>query len=392
MTAAMPRKLRVAVVGGGPGGLFFARLLARRAPWHEIAVFEQNHAGATYGFGVTLAGSAQDRLRTADPEAVDRLAAAMVFSDEQMINLDGERILLRYGAKSGAIARLELLQILEDLCREHGIAVAHERRITSPSDLLDFDLVVGADGANSVVRGLMAEQLGLRTRTLGNRFAWYGVAKALKPNGLSFKHQDGGRFIGHYYAYTDAMSTFVAECDEATWESTLAHLPDAERRKRIERIFEEELEGARLVENKSVWRQFQALTTTRWHAGNAVLLGDALRVAHFSIGSGTRLAMDDALALCQALEACEDNVAAALERYVATRKPTRDLFTEATVRSFDWYEDIASAMRLGVVAFTRDFLTRTGRVDDNRLRDYVPDFYREHIAPLQGSLNREERP
>lgn len=374
--------MKIAVVGGGPAGLFFARLVKRRKPEYEIAVFEQNPRDATYGFGVTLAGPARDRLRSADADVVDRLAACMVFNNEQAIDLNGKRILLKYAAQGGAIARLSLLNELEELCRAVDVPVLHQHRIRTADDLEAFDLVVGADGANSVVRSLHADAFGVRSRILDNHFAWYGVKKALKPNALAFKEAHGGRFIGHYYAYARDLSTFVAECDGETWEKCgLAAMTGDDRRSLFERLFRRELEDERLIENKTVWRQFSATTTERWFHLNTVLIGDALRVAHPSIGSGTRLAMDDAFALHEALAACNDDVPLSLARFAKLRKPTRDLFTSATVRSFEWYENIGAEMRADVVDFTRSFLTRTGRVDDQRLRNYVPDFYRQFIEP-----------
>ena len=374
--------MRIAVIGGGPAGLFFARLTRRRHPGHEIRIFEQNPRDATYGFGVTLAGAARDRLRDADPELMDRLAAAMVFNDEQAIILNGRSVLLKYAATGGAIPRLTLLRIMEELCGEVGLRVEHGHRVATEADLAGFDLVVGADGANSVLRRMHADAFGVQTRTLENRFAWYGVAKALQPNALSFKAVEGGIFIAHYYAYSGSMSTFVAEVDSRAWtEGGVGAMTDDERKALMERIFAQELEGGRLVENKSVWRPFPAIVCDRWFHGNAVLIGDALRVAHPSIGSGTRLAMDDALALHESLAECGYNVPSALARFVKRRKPTRDLFTEATVRSFEWYDDAGAAMRTAEpIEFTHGFLTRTGRIDDQRLSSYAPGFYREYQA------------
>lgn len=369
------------MVGGGPAGLFFARLARRQNATHQIDVFEQNPASATYGFGVTLAGDARNRLAKVDPEVTRRLEARMIFGNEQAIIRDGESWLVRYAASGGAIARLELLEVMEALCREVGLDVNHERRIETRDDLAGYDLIVGADGANSIVRGFWEDGFAPRRRKLGNRFAWYGVGKALKPNALSFRMAEGGCFIAHYYAYADGLSTFVAECDARSWdEAGLGAMTDAERKALMEKIFAKELEGERLLENKSVWRRFEAAVAETWSVGNAVLIGDALRVAHFSIGSGTRLAMDDALDLAHALGEHPDDVAALIDAYVARRKPTRDLFTEATVRSFEWYEDARARMKAPIGDFIHDFLTRTGRVDDERLKRYAPDFYRRWRA------------
>ena len=375
--------MRIAVVGGGPAGLFFARLVKRRSPSYDVRIFEQNPENATYGFGVTLAGSARTRLNRNDPSLLERLAASMIFNDEQAIVLNGDRVVLRYAAKGGAIPRLSLLRILEEACAEVGLTIEHERRVETREDLDGFDLVVAADGANSAIRGLYAEEFGVHTRPLGNRFAWYGVGRELKPNALVFKEIEGGCYVAHYYAYSLDMSTFVAECDEATWtRGGFSSLTDDERKRLFESRFADELDGAPLVENKSVWRNFQAITSDRWFHGKTVLIGDALRVAHPSIGSGTRLAMDDAAALADALAACCDDVPSALRLYVENRKPTRDLFTDATVRSFEWYEGVRKAMQVRSASdFALDFLTRTGRIDAERLKDYVPGFYRDHVAP-----------
>lgn len=379
--------MKVAVIGGGPAGLLFARLVKRRAPTYAIDIFEQNPVDATYGFGVTLAGAARDRLRKADEALHDTLAESMVFNDEQDIVLNDGKVSLKYAAKGGAIARLTLLNLMEQLCADCGLVVQHGRRIETRDDLAAYDLVVGADGANSQVRTLLEPKFRVQTRVLHNRFAWYGVAKALTPNALVFRDTRFGRLVAHYYSYTPGMSTFVAECDGETWnERGFSRLSDDERKAAFEDVFADMLDGQPLVENKSVWRRFNFTTCGEWFHGNAVLIGDALRVAHFSIGSGTRLAMDDAVALNDALAECDDDIGAGLARYVELRKPTRDLFTEATVKSFEWYEDIGKQMELDVVAFTRDFLTRTGRVDDERLRSYVPNFYDTYMAGSPAEL------
>jgi 2-polyprenyl-6-methoxyphenol hydroxylase-like FAD-dependent oxidoreductase len=371
--------MKIAVVGGGPGGLYFARLIKRHRPADEVVVIEQNPRDATYGFGVTLGGPARERMKRTDPEVQEKLSAVMLFNDRQNIHVNGDDVLLQYASAGGAIARLELLKILQTACEDVGVTLEHDRRIATVRELGGFDLIVGADGVNSAVRSEFSEAFGTGSYFLSNKFAWYGVGRAMVPNALVFRHANGGTFVAHYYAYRPDMSTFVAECDGATWQACgLDRMSDDERRRAMEDIFAPELAGAKLIDNKSVWRSFNVVTNARWTHRNIALLGDALRSAHFSIGSGTRLAMDDAASLFEAVSEAGDDVASALARYVAIRQPIRDQFGSAAERSFNWYENMREAMRAPAMDFTYDFLTRTGRVDDARLKDYAPAFYRQY--------------
>lgn len=373
--------MKIAVIGGGPAGLYFARLIKRARKNDDVTVFEQNPRDATYGFGVTLGGSARERMRRVDEEVHDRLAEVMLFNNTQLIQLDDEKVLLEYAQAGGAIARLQLLNILQAACEEVGVVLRHDVRIAGSAQLGDCDLIVAADGVNSAIRSEFAGHFDSRSYPLNNHFAWYGVGREMKPNALVFRHARGGTFVAHYYAYTPSMSTFVAECDGHTWERCgLAGMTDRERRDLVEDIFSPELQGSPLIENKSDWRQFSVLTNERWIHKNIVLLGDAQRAAHFSIGSGTRLAMDDATALFQAFEEAGDDVPAALAGFVEIRKPVRDQFARAAERSFNWYENMRQAMAVPAMDFTYDFLTRTGRVDDERLESYVPKFFIDYQA------------
>jgi 2-polyprenyl-6-methoxyphenol hydroxylase-like FAD-dependent oxidoreductase len=318
-------------------------------------------------------------MRRTDAEVQDALSAVMVFNDKQNIHLNGDDVLLQYATSGGAIARLELLNILQKACEEVGVELHHGRRIASVREVDGFDLIVGADGVNSVVRGEFAREFGTGSYFLNNKFAWYGVGRAMAPNALVFRNAHGGTFVAHYYAYTPTMSTFVAECDGPTWQTCgLDRMSDDERKRMVEDIFAPELAGASLIDNKSMWRSFNVITNERWTHRNIALLGDALRSAHFSIGSGTRLAMDDAASLFEAVKESGDDVASALARYVAIRRPIRDQFGTAAERSFRWYENMREAMTAPAMEFTYNFLTRTGRVDDERLKDYAPGFYRQY--------------
>jgi 2-polyprenyl-6-methoxyphenol hydroxylase-like FAD-dependent oxidoreductase len=368
--------MRIAVIGGGPAGLYFARLVRLHTPQHTVVVFEQNAPDATFGFGIGLGGKARDLIHRVDPQVHDRIAAAMLFASQQRIHLNGADIVLDYSGKGGAIGRLEMLHILQEACAEVGVEVRHDTRIDDLGVVAGYDLVVGADGVNSAVRRLRGDAFGTATYHLANHFAWYGVTRAMRPGSLIFRATPAGRFVGHYYPYAPAMSTFVAECDAATWKrAELGPMTDDERRRYMEHVFAPELAGDPLIDNRSIWRNFPVITNRNWYVGNTVLIGDALLSAHFSIGSGTRLSMDDAMALFEAIRA-GGSVAECLKRYVGLRAPVRENFRIAAERSFNWYERLAEIMDQAPIDFVHDFLTRTGRIDANRLAEYAPGFFK----------------
>lgn len=368
--------MKIAVVGGGPAGLYFARLIKLHLPQHSVVVFEQNPANATWGFGVGLGGKARDRIHALDPEVHDRITSAMVFNNQQRIHLNGTDILVEYAGEGGAIERLDLLKILEAACRSSGVEIVHNHRVESCDQFADFDLVVGADGVNSLVRKFREREFGTVTYTLTNHFAWYGVGRAMRPGSLVFRETPQGRFVGHYYAYTRQMSTFVAECDADTWHSAgLAAMTDDQRKAYMEAVFAPELMGERFIDNRSIWRNFPVVTNKVWSVGNIVLIGDALMSAHFSIGSGTRLAMDDAAALFEAIQKTTD-VPSSLAMFNEIRRPWREQFGAAAEKSFTWYEKLRTIMAQAPIDFVYDFLTRTERIDDARLSKYAPSFFK----------------
>jgi 2-polyprenyl-6-methoxyphenol hydroxylase-like FAD-dependent oxidoreductase len=373
--------MKIAIIGGGPSGLYFARLMKRLDPRHEIAVVEQNPEGATYGFGIALGDQALERLRAADAELFGEIESAMVFENRQDIILDDASVRLAYAHRGGAIERLRLLSILVNACRAVGVAVEHGVRIESLDRFAGWDLIVAADGANSAVRKLYASEFGTRSGAVTNYLAWFGLGRALVPNGLSFRRYRAGYYVGHYYAYTKAMSTFVTECDAVTWrEAGLEAMSEPERRAHMERVFEPDLKGTPLIDNKSNFRNLPVTTNEHWTFRNIVLLGDALKNAHPSIGSGTRLALDDAQALFEAFREKGADVAGALARFVEIRKPVRERFAVAMERSYMWYERLRTVMEQPILDFAYDFLMRTGRIDDARLAAYAPDFYRQYQA------------
>ncbi len=362
--------MRIRVIGAGPSGLLFALLAKRRFPGWDIAVAEQNPADATFGFGVVFSQGALAFLERDAPDLHAALAARMESWPMQRIVHRNEAIDID-GNGFSAIARLQLIQFLQGLCRAAGVAMQFGRRLES---LPEADLLVGADGLNSVVRGTPG--FAPRIEWLTNKFVWYGTRRTFDCLTLTFRESAHGVFVAHHYRYSPQMSTFIVECDAATWQRAgLERMSDAGSRAYCERVFAADLGGHPLVSNNSTWRQFPLLSNEIWHARNRVLIGDALRSMHFSIGSGTRLAFEDAIALDRAFAEAGEDVPAALAAFERERRPVVEkLFAAASASSY-WYEEFPARMRrLDALGLAYDYMTRSGRMSDERLRELAPKF------------------
>ena len=366
--------MKIAIVGGGPSGLYFAYLMKKRDPDLQIRVFEQNPPDATFGFGVVFSDMALPYFEAADEESFKAIIGAIKAWDNHTIVRHDERVTID-GVNFSGIARLDLLRILQGFCRRVGVDIDFETRIATLDALTGYDAVVGADGINSVVRTLGAPHFATKIYELTNRFAWYGTEAHFKTVTLTFRPVERGVIVAHHYPYNDAMSTFLVECDRAAWEGEgLDRMNDEARMAYAEHVFAPDLGGHKLISNNTTWRCFPVITSEHWVHGNMVLIGDALRSAHFSIGSGTRLAMEDAIALWRAFGEAGSDVPAALAGYETARRPIVEKMTAAARASFEWYEDMASKMDLSPVALARDYMLRSGRIDDARLRRLAPRF------------------
>lgn len=365
--------MRIAILGAGPAGLYLATLIKRRDRGADVTVVEQNPPDATFGFGVVFSDRALDFLRADDEATYAAIIPHTQAWQDMTLVLRGERVVID-GVGFAAVGRLELLQLLQARARAAGVAPVYNRAVKSLEDLAGFDLVVGADGVNSLVRRAHADAFGASARLLTNRFAWFGTPQRFETLTQTFADSEFGPFNAHHYRYAADRSTFIVEVGADTFaRAGFAQSSEAETRSLCERVFADALGSHPLISNNSIWRQFPVVANARWSHGNCVLIGDALHTAHFSIGSGTRLAMEDAVALDKALAAHRD-VPQALAAYEAARRPVLEKLVAGANGSADWYEHFGEHMSLKPLDFALSYITRSGRIDLERLRNLSPRF------------------
>jgi 2-polyprenyl-6-methoxyphenol hydroxylase-like FAD-dependent oxidoreductase len=377
--------MRIAVIGGGPAGLYFSYLWKRLHPGAKVTLFEQNPADATWGFGVVFSDRAMDFIRGDDPETAAAISAGMeTWSDITLVHR-GEAVAID-GVGFSAIGRLELQRLLQERAHSAGADLRFGTQLASLDQLADYDLIVGADGVNSLVRRSREGDFGTSLSYLDTKFAWFGTTRRFETLTQTFVDSEYGPFNAHHYRYAPAMSTFIVECSRTTWLAAgLDRLPPDQGRALCERVFAATLDGHPLISNKSVWRNFPWLWNERWSMHNLVLVGDALHTAHYSIGSGTRLAMEDVIALARVLDQHPGALGDALQAYEAERKPVVEKLCRASKTSAQWYEEFGVHMRLPPLEFARAYIGRSGRIDDARLAAMAPRFMARYAAAQRGA-------
>lgn len=376
--------MRIAICGGGPAGLYAGISLKQAFPGAEIEIFERNPENVTWGFGVVFSDTALAFLQADDPRTHDLIVPHMEIWRDLTLDLKGERVVID-GVGFAAIGRLHLLQLLTRRAREVGLEPRFATESPPPADLQGYDLIIAADGVHSAVRD--AGSFDVSLTPLDNKFVWYGTPRRFDTLTQSFRESRYGRFNAHHYRYSDAMSTFIVETDGQTWrDAGFDGLDEGATKARCEEIFADVLQGEPLVSNHSHWRNFPKLQCGKWWDGKTVLIGDALHTAHFSIGSGTRLALEDAIALTKALQAAEGRIPDGLAAFQATRQPILDKIVRAANRSADWYAGFAARMDDPPWAFADSYIRRAGRIDDDRLRRLSPKF----MAGLEANRSASE--
>src|SRR6266850_4050312 len=373
--------MRIVSIGGGPAGLYFAILMKQVDPSHEILVVERNRAGDTFGFGVVFSDATLEHFQEADRESHAAITRAFAHWDDIDTHYAGQ-VLRSTGHGFSGMSRQMLLTILQQRCAALGVTLRFSTEVDDLARHADADLVLAADGANSWARGRHADWFGPRVDWRPNRFVWLGTTFPFPAFTFIFKEDEHGLWRVHAYRYNREHSTFILETTEATWRRAgLDRADEAATAAFAERLFARELGGHRLLTNRSLWRQFPTVRNERWHHGRVVLVGDAAHTAHFSIGSGTKLAMEDVIALADHVRG-ERDVPAALAAYEAERRPLVEALQRAAQTSLEWFEATERYHgRLGPVQFAYSLLTRSLRVSHENLRARDPKF----VATVEAS-------
>ncbi len=380
--------MKVSVVGGGPAGLFFALLLKRANPRHDVTVFERNRRNETWGFGVVFSDATEDALAQADPAVTAAMSRHAHRWDEIEIHYRGE-VLTSTGHGFSGLSRRTLLAILADRCREVGVATCFERGVTDFERLRDADLVLAADGLNSEVRERWRAHFRPEQDVRPNRFVWLGTTRPFPAFTFYFIDTEHGLWRIHAYQYEADHSTFIVEAREETWRRAgLEQASESQTIEFCERLCAQYLQGHRLISNRSIWRAFPTLRCATWHHENVALIGDAAHTAHFSVGSGTKLAMEDAIALVDALGR-HASVPEALADYEAARRPPVESLQRAAQASLQWFEDTERYMRLEPIQFAFTLLTRSLRVTHQNLKLRDPAFVDRVDRWFEGEARRQ---
>ncbi|HEX5165644.1 MAG TPA: FAD-dependent monooxygenase, partial [Thermomicrobiales bacterium] len=382
--------MRVQILGGGPGGLYAAILLKKSHPGWEIRLTERNPRDATYGWGVVFSDRTLSGLHEADIRTSTQITEGFVLWDAIDIHFRDELIRCDGHAFAG-IGRKTLLNILQARCDELGVEMHFETEVDDPAALrADCDLLIAADGVNSRTRMAFAESFQPTTSEGRARFVWYGTDKPFDAFTFIFRETEYGLFTVHSYPFDGTTSTFIVECHEETWRKAgLDRMDEAESMAFCQLLFADHLGPHRLLSNRSLWLAFTTLKCRRWAHDNVVLLGDAAHTAHFSIGSGTKLALEDAIALAQAFEQ-HDRLQPALRSYEQARRPRVEATQRAAAESQRYFESISRYRHFAPRQFAFHLLTRSGRITWDNLRGRDPYFVAGVERWFQATARRDD--
>jgi anthraniloyl-CoA monooxygenase len=363
--------MKIAVIGGGPGGLYFSILTKKAMPDCQIDVYERNKPDDSFGFGVVFSDETLGEFLKRDMQSYELIRSQFAYWDDIIVARDGESVSIAGNGFCGC-SRKTLLKLLHQRCTEEGVNLHFEQNIDDISKYHDADIILASDGIGSGIRTQYEKEFGTTITLKKNRFVWLGSTKPLDAFTYFFRTTAHGTIVAHSYQYEDGMSTWIFECSDETWHKHGFEVTnEANTIQKLTDIFQEELDGHPLISNKSHWRQFPHVTNTNWHHNNIVLLGDAKATAHYSIGSGTKLAMDCAIGLSDAVIANPKDVHAAFAQYDKTRRNPVEMIQYAALVSLDWFENMDRNNQHPFYQFAFGCMTRSKKVtyENLRLRD-----------------------
>lgn len=363
--------MKITVIGGGPGGLYFAILTKKALPHCTIDLYERNKADDSFGFGVVFSDETLSEFLTRDPKSYDLIRSKFAYWDELDVARDGEKVRITGNGFCGC-SRKTLLQLLQQRCREEGVNLHFEHAVDDLDAFSDAHYIIAADGINSVVRNQYPLEFGTQIKQQRNKFVWLGSTRPLDAFTYFFRSTPFGTFVAHTYQYETGHSTWIFECTPETWAAAgFETTNETDTIAKLSELFKEELDGHGLISNKSHWREFPTITNQRWHYRNIALLGDAKATAHYSIGSGTKLAMECAIALSDAVVAHPGDPEKAFAQYEAKRRNRVEQIQHAANVSLDWFEHMERHMQHDFMQFAFGVMTRAKKVtyENLALRD-----------------------
>ena len=373
--------MKISIIGGGPGGLYFALLTKKAKPEWEIEVFEQNRPDDTFGFGVVFSDDTLDEFLSRDPESYDLIRDEFAYWDDIIIRYKGEEV--RCGGNGFAgCSRLNLLKVLHNRCETLGVKLNFGKKIEIENLETEFatsDIILASDGIGSAIREQYSQFFNPTITQKSNRFTWMGSTRKVEDFTYFFKDSKYGPICAHTYQYEEGMSTWVFEMSEDCWQKwQFEEFDEQGSADKLEEIFAEELEGHNLIINRSMWRQFPRIYCNNWHHKNIAILGDAKASAHFSIGSGTKLAMECAISLSDAvLEFGESSVEKAFEKYVEERETPVQILQHNADVSLAWFEHMDRYWDMDLMQFAAVVMCRSKSVTYNNLILRDPDFVKK---------------
>jgi anthraniloyl-CoA monooxygenase len=363
--------MKITVIGGGPGGLYFSILTKKAMPHCQIDIYERNKPDDSFGFGVVFSDETLGEFLKRDMQSYELIRSKFAYWDDIVVARDGESASIAGNGFCGC-SRKTLLQLLQQRCLEEGVNLHFEQNVDDLSQFADSDIILATDGIGSAIRTQYQKEFGTKIELKKNRFVWLGSTKPLDAFTYFFRSTPHGTIVAHSYQYEENRSTWIFECSDETWQKHGFEVTnETDTMAKIAEIFAEELDGHSLISNKSHWRQFPHVTNEKCYHNNLVLLGDAKATAHYSIGSGTKLAMDCAIGLSDAVIANPTNVKAAFAQYDKTRRNTVEMIQYAAIVSLDWFENMDRHMQHSFQQFAFGCMTRSKKVtyENLRLRD-----------------------